>query len=94
MILSIQPSLVRKPYVIDKPSVHRQLIADPDNYQQSDADVGAVTFREGVCRIPRIRQRPDMKVGVMGDPRGASAGLGKKVLDEAVKNLIQYLKAK
>jgi creatinine amidohydrolase/Fe(II)-dependent formamide hydrolase-like protein len=33
-----------------------------------------------------------MKVGVMGNPKGASAKLGKKTLDEAVANLTKYLK--
>ena len=92
MILHIKPELVRKKYVLDNPSLHKALIADPDNYQQSDVDANAMTLLEGFCQIPHIRQRPDMKVGVMGDPKGANAKLGKKVLDEVVANLTKYLK--
>jgi creatinine amidohydrolase len=92
MILHVRPDLVGKYYVLDKLSLHKELIADPDKYQQSDADTKTKTFLEGFCRIPHIRQRPDMKVGVMGNPKGANAKLGKKVLDEAVANLTKYLK--
>jgi creatinine amidohydrolase len=92
MILHISPELVRKKYVLDKVAVHNELIADPDKYQVSDVETSTKGLLEGVCRIPHIRQRPDMKVGVMGNPKGASAKLGKKTLDEAVANLTKYLK--
>ena len=92
MILHIRPDLVGNKYVLDRPSLHKELIADPDKYQQSDADTMTKTLFEGFCRIPHIRQRLDMKVGVMGNPKGANAKLGKKVLDEAVANLTKYLK--
>ncbi len=93
MILHIKPMLVSKKYTLDKPSVHNELIADPDKYQVSDCETNAKNLFEGSCRIPHIRQRPDMKVGVMGNPKGANAKLGKKVLDEAVANLTKHLKA-
>jgi creatinine amidohydrolase len=92
MILHIKPALVRKKYVLDKPAVHNELIADPDKYQVRDADAISKTLLDGCCRIPHISQRSDMKVGVMGNPKGANAKLGKKVLDEAIANLIKYLK--
>jgi creatinine amidohydrolase/Fe(II)-dependent formamide hydrolase-like protein len=92
MILQIKPALVRKKYVLDNPLVHNELIADPDKYQVSDADTKAKTVLEGFCRIPHIQQRSDMKVGVMGNPKGANAKLGKKVLNEAINNLTKYLK--
>ncbi len=92
MMLFLQPELVRRPYVLDKPAVHRQLIANPDNYQKVTGDVRVRGLLEGVYNVPHISQRADVKVGVMGDPRGASAELGKKVLDEAVKNLVRLLK--
>jgi len=92
MILAIKPALVRKKYVLDKASVHNNLIADPDNYQRSDADCTTKGFKEGLCRIPHIWQRPDMKVGVMGNPKGANAKFGQKVLNEAIANLTKYLK--
>jgi creatinine amidohydrolase len=92
MILHIRPWLVRKNYVLDKAAIHKELVADPDKYQISDNETNAKGLLEGICRIPHIWQRPDMKVGVMGNPKGANAKLGKKVLDEAVTNLTKYLK--
>jgi creatinine amidohydrolase len=94
MILYLRPELVRKPYVLDKPSVHRQLIADPDSYQKVRGDVKAKGLLEGVYTVPHISQRADVKVGVMGDPKGASAATGEKVLNEAVANLVKLLKRK
>lgn len=92
MILHVKPELVRKEYVLDKASVHGELVENPDNYQVSDADTNTKGLFEGFCRIPHISQRPDMKVGVMGDPSGANAALGKKVLDESVSGLTRHLK--
>jgi len=92
MILHIKPMLVNKKYILDKPSVHNELIADPDKYQVSDCETNTKDLFEGFCRIPHISQRSDIKVGVMGNPKGANAKLGKKVLDEAVDNLTKYIK--
>ncbi|OHB55881.1 MAG: hypothetical protein A2Y12_04745, partial [Planctomycetes bacterium GWF2_42_9] len=92
MILCIKPELVRKKYVLDKPAVHRELITDPDKYQVSDDATSTKGLLDGCCRIPHISQRPDMKVGVMGDPKGASAKIGEAVLNEIVSNLVKHLK--
>lgn len=92
MILHIKPQLVRKKYVLDKAVLHKDLINDPDKYQVSDLDTKTKSLLEGICRIPHVSQRPDMKVGVMGNPKGANANLGKKVLDEAISNLIKHIK--
>lgn len=92
MILCIRPDLVRKKYVLDKPAVHNQLIEDPDSYQVSDAKMNSKGLLEGVMRIPHIKQRPDMHVGVMGDPTGANKTIGKKVLDEAIRGFVNHLK--
>ena len=92
MILHLRPDLVGKKYVLDKSSLHKELIADPDKYQVSDVETSTKGLLEGCCRIPHIRQRPDMKVGVMGNPKGASAKIGKKTLDEAIANLVKHLK--
>jgi creatinine amidohydrolase len=92
MILYIRPDLVRKKYVLDKPAVHNQLIEDPDSYQVSDANMDSKGLLEGFVRIPHINQRPDMHVGVMGDPKGASKKIGKKVIDEMIKGFVTHLK--
>jgi creatinine amidohydrolase len=91
MILHISPKLVGKNYVLDKAAVHKELIADPDKYQVSDIETSTKGLLQGFSQIPHIRQRPDVKVGVMGNPNGANMNLGKKVLDEAVANLTKYL---
>ena len=93
MMLFLRPELVRRPYVLDKPAVHRQLIADPDNYQKVKGDAKANGLLEGVYNVPHISQRADVKVGVMGDPRGASVEAGRKVLHEAIGNLVKLLKS-
>ncbi|MEN6385423.1 MAG: creatininase family protein [Phycisphaerales bacterium] len=92
MILHIRPDLVRKKYALDKPAVHKQLINNPDSYQTSDANMNSKGLLEGSVRIPHISQRPDMHVGVMGDPKGASKAIGKKVLDEMIKGFVNHLK--
>ncbi|HBG27785.1 MAG: hypothetical protein A2Y10_03285 [Planctomycetes bacterium GWF2_41_51] len=92
MIMYIRPDLVRKKYVLDKPAVHKQLINDPDSYQVSDAKMGSKGLLESFMRIPHISQRPDMHVGVMGNPAGANKAIGKKVLDEAINGFVKHLK--
>jgi len=92
MIMYIRPDLVRKKYVLDKPSVHKQLIDNPDSYQVSDAKMDSKGLLEGFMRIPHIGQRQDMHVGVMGDPKGANRTIGKKIFDEMIKGFVTHLK--
>ena len=40
---------------------------------------------------PYLKQRPDIKVGVMGDPAGANAKLGEKVANECAAGIAKLI---
>ena len=81
------PQLVRDPaeWVRDLEPVATELIDNPNNF------FSASKIIDNEFVVPHLNQRPDMKVGVMGDPSKASAELGKKVCNEAVTGLVQLI---
>jgi creatinine amidohydrolase len=72
---------------LDEPELVRLMREDPDNYQVIERPVDF----PGV--VPHIAQRPEIKVGVMGDPSRASAELGAEVCADAVARLVALIKA-
>lgn len=42
--------------------------------------------------IPKLSQKSEVKVGVMGDPKGANAELGEKVCEEVVSALSRLIR--
>ena len=60
---------------------------NPDNYQLKTR---AVDF-PGV--VAKVSQRPDIKVGVMGDPSRASVELGRKIAEEGTTGLVELIEA-
>lgn len=73
------PELVRVDRIQqDDDALAAHMREDPDNYQHVEKPV------DDPHVVPRIRQRADIRVGVMGYPEKASAEVGRKVCDEIV----------
>ncbi len=82
MVMDLAPSLVHMEELeLDSPALLGSMRQHPDNYQQAEKIV------DDPLVVPRISQRPDVQVGVMGDPSRASAELGRKINDDIVRNL-------
>ena len=86
VIMYWRPELVRKEMVTDEPKLARALRVHQDNYMKITKPIDSPFV------IPFIKQRPEMKVGVMGDPKGANAKLGRKVSDESVAGMTRFIK--
>ena len=79
MVMAIEPELVRMDQLeLDPEPVLDDQIAHPDNYQRAQkiVDNGFV--------VPRMTQRPDIQVGVMGHPERASRELGERIIQSVV----------
>ena len=75
MLLELAPGLVRLDELeLDTPELLKLQIDHPDNYQRAEkiVDDGFV--------VPRLTQRPDIKVGVMGYPERASLEKGARIV--------------
>ena len=78
--------LVRKDMVVDAPEVAESLRDDPDNYQHVER------FLDDPHIVPRVSQRDDVLVGVMGDPKGADAELGERIAHEIVTGISRLVR--
>ncbi len=80
MVLALRPELVRLQdlAVDEEPWLHLQ-IEHPDNYQHAQKIV------DDKFVVPLMKQRPQIKVGVMGYPERASAELGQKIIADVVE---------
>ncbi len=82
LMLHIAPHLVRTERIVrDKPELAELLAKDPDAYQQE------TRLTDSPFEVPHISQRSDIEVGVMGDPAGASAQVGKQMVEAAAQGL-------
>ena len=81
MILHLRPDLVDEDRTVDEPGVMRELRSHPDYYQKHEKPF------DGPEVLARITQRPDVRVGVMGDLAGSSAEAGEAMIQEAVTGL-------
>ena len=92
LMLALAPELVRlDELAVDTPELLRLQREHPDNYQRAEKIV------DDEFVVPRITQRPDIQVGVMGEPAKASRELGLEVVTdivEAVSAKIGALEAK
>ena len=92
LVLALAPELVRMDELaLDPPDLLQLQIDHPDNYQHAEKIV------DDEFVVPRMSQRPDIKVGVMGHPQKASAELGRQVIEDmvtTVANRIRNLEAK
>ena len=87
LMMALEPDLVQmdKMELDDEPWRSMQ-IEHPDNYQHAEKIV------DDKHVVPRIRQRPQIKVGAMGYPERASAELGKKMVDGIVADAAGKIK--
>ncbi len=72
---------------LDTPELVKMMREDPDNYQLIEYPL----VHPGV--IPRVSQRPEIEVGVMGDPSRASAELGAEICADVVRGLVDLIRA-
>ncbi len=75
------PELVRDKIELDEKKLVSYMREHQDNYLEISRNVDA----EGI--IPHMRQRPEIKVGVMGDPSKASVELGEKICGQVVEGI-------
>jgi creatinine amidohydrolase/Fe(II)-dependent formamide hydrolase-like protein len=86
LVMHLAPNLVRMGQLeLDAEPLLGQMRAHPDNYQQAEKIV------DDPFVVARISQRPDVRVGVMGDPRRATAELGRELAEDIVNNLVSRI---
>ena len=86
-VMDLAPHLVRMDELkLDAEPLLSQMREHPDNYQQAEKIV------DDPAVVARLTQRPEMQVGVMGDPQRASAELGRQVNQEIVKTLVARIR--
>jgi creatinine amidohydrolase len=79
LVMALEPELVRmEDLELDPEPLLKMQIEHPDNYQHAEKIVDSPFV------VPRMTQRPDIKVGVMGYPERASRELGEKLVEAAV----------
>jgi len=82
LVMHLEPELVRlNELALDAEPLLGQLRAHPDNYQHAEKIV------DDPFVVARLSQRPEIQVGVMGDPQRASVELGRQVAADIVNNL-------
>lgn len=80
MVMALEPELVRmEDMELDPEPLLKLQIEHPDNYQHAEKIV------DDEFVVPRLSQRPDIKVGVMGHPEKASPELGRKMVSNIAK---------
>jgi len=79
VVLALEPEVVRldELELDEEPWLSKQ-IEHPDNYQHAEKIV------DDKLVVPRLSQRPEIKVGVMGYPERASAEIGKRIVEDVV----------
>lgn len=79
MVMALEPEVVRMDEMaLDPEPLLNLQIEHPDNYQQAEKIV------DDEFVVPRMTQRPDIKVGVMGHPEKASPEKGKEIVEDIV----------
>jgi len=79
LVMALEPDLVRMDELaLDPEPLLTLQIEHPDNYQHAEKIV------DDPLVIPRMTQRPDIKVGVMGHPEKASPELGREIVNDMV----------
>jgi creatinine amidohydrolase len=86
LMLFWAPELVRMDRVaLDARKVAQRLRHDPDSYQET------LRATDSVLVSPLIRQRRDIKVGVLGYPEKAERAYGKKLCQSVVQDLSRFI---
>lgn len=80
LMLAYRPHLVQMEQLsMDEDELAKKMRQDQDAYQQRQSLTGLPQ------EIVNTRQRPEVKVGVMGYPQSASAELGRRDVESAIK---------
>jgi creatinine amidohydrolase len=88
MMLTLAPELVRMEELeLDTPELLELQIRHPDNYQRAEKIV------DDPLVVPRLTQRPDIRVGVMGHPERATRELGAAVVEAMVGEMTAKLQS-
>ncbi len=79
LVMALEPDMVRMDELeLDPDPLLEQQIEHPDNYQRAEKIV------DDKLVVPRMTQRPDIEVGVMGYPERASRELGEQMVESLV----------
>lgn len=82
LVMALEPDLVRmQDLELDPDPLLELQIAHPDNYQRAEKIV------DDKFVVPRMTQRPDIQVGVMGHPEKASPELGRRLVESVVDDV-------
>ncbi len=88
MMLDLAPELVRLDELeLDTPELLRLQREHPDNYQRAEKIV------DDPLVVPRLSQRPDIQVGVMGEPEQASREIGGEINEDIVDDMCRRISA-
>jgi creatinine amidohydrolase/Fe(II)-dependent formamide hydrolase-like protein len=88
MMLALAPELVRLDELeLDTPELLRLQREHPDNYQHAQKIV------DDEFVVPRLTQRPEIKVGVMGEPERASRELGREIVRDIIDGVCAKISA-
>ena len=92
LVMALEPENVHMDDLkTDSNEMMRAMSDHPDNYQHAQKIV------DDELVIPRMYQRPEVKIGVMGYPERASAVIGEKLIKDVVEEVtlkINYLEEK
>lgn len=81
LVMALAPDLVRmQDLALDPEPLLSQQIEHPDNYQHAEKIV------DDAMVVARQSQRPEIKVGVMGHPESASPELGRRIIEDIVRD--------
>lgn len=80
-----KPELVKDKIVMDDDYTAAMMRTDQDWFEKREKSV------DHPFVVEKVGQRDEIKVGVMGFPERANAELGKKVCDEMVEGLCEYI---
>ncbi|MCK5879996.1 MAG: creatininase family protein, partial [Holophagae bacterium] len=82
MVMALDPEIVRMDELaLDVEPIYSRMVQHPDNYQHAEKIV------DDEFVIPRLMQREDVKVGVMGFPERATKEAGEKIVESMVREM-------
>lgn len=82
--MALAPELVQMDRLkLDSPELAALMRQHPDNYQYAQKPL------DDTWVVPRMEQRPDIRVGVMGAPEKADPELGKRMVEDTVTRMAE-----
>jgi len=82
MVMALAPELVQMDNLrLDPPDLVAHMREHPDHFQR------ALKPAEDEFVVPRMQQRPEIQVGVMGAPQEASRERGEKIVEDVVAQI-------